>query len=549
MKILNITYQLALLLILAAMTGCADDKGSYDYAPENKIEIGGLKQEYRVISHETISPAPSPVLSFALGDADVSYSWRVDYKEVCTSPTLDVPIDASVGTHDASLVVTDNESHLRYFYDFTIQVETPYSQGLVVLSEGEDGRSLLSFQRRTTEGDIDDFVPDVFALENPDWGTLGQRPVALNMQSDTTYYLVLNKESDKVLTRLNVNTMKMEKAFTLSDIPNCSTPWNPTQMKTCYATTLILAGGKNITYNHSDCGRIATSATPDDYSLEWLDTGGGGDTGMGYSYTIGSGFPAYDGKTKQFVYTQQTAGGNFTYDAVYPYNEFPEYDPTAEGYSAYEPVYMTGLQLVAGEKMYNKADGTSSFGYSYPKELLSTAECFIFKDADGNAHFYTFNFDAALSQDFDWGTFSYIEVFKPLSTDYGVSHDRTVAGLTLDANTVVKALPNGKYWLIANGSAIHCEYYHDGGRTWDIRMPSEVRGNIVQMLPTSDETKLYVALYDPTSSSQYKGGIAVINIDMQSTGFGSLLEYYPNVCGKAVTLLEKTGLTSVSEEE
>lgn len=533
---------------MAAAAGCADDKGSYDYAPENKIEIGGLKQEYRVISHESISPAPKPELTFALGNTDVSYSWRVDYKEVCTSPTLDVPIDASVGTHDAALVVTDNESGLRYFYDFTIQVETPYSQGLVILSEGADGRSLLSFQRRTTEGDIEDFVPDVFALENPDWGTLGQKPVALNMQSDTTYYLVLNKEGDKVLTRLNVNTMKLEKAFTLGDIPNCPTPWEPTQMKTCTTTTLILAGGKNITYNHSDCGRIAVSNTPSPYSFEWLDTGGGGDTGMGMSYTIGSGFPAFDAATGQFVYTLQAEGGNFTFDRVYPYNEFPDYDPVADGGEAYEPIYLTDLTMLAGEKMYNKADGSYA-GYTYPKEKLSTALCFIFKDAGGNAKFYTYNFDASMCYDFDWGSFSYIEKFMPLSSDYGVTLDRTVTGLTLNENTVFRALPNGKYWLIANGNTIHCEYYHDGGRTWDIQLPAEAKGDIVQMLPTSDETKLYVALYDASSSSEYKGGVAVVNIDRQSASFGKMTEYYPNVCGKAVTLIEKTGMSTVAEDE
>jgi hypothetical protein len=536
-------WSVATMVAALLMGSCAEDKGSYDYGPENAITIGGLESSYSTIIHEPITPAPTPKLEFGIGESEVTYSWRIDYKEVCNHPSLDVPIDASIGSHNASLVVTNSDG-LEYFFDFTINVQTPYSQGLAVLSQLDDGTSLLGFQRRTDASTAGEFISDVFTLENPDWGTLGQQPVALTEQSDSTYYLVLNKKGDKILTRINVNTMKMERAFSLNDIPDCPQLWDPTMMKTCETTTLILANGRNFTYDHSGCGRLAASAS-DGSNLGWLDTGGGytyEDMDLRtYSYTIGYAFPAYDKDQRQFVYVMQDVnnGNNFTYDIERPFNVFYDKDGTLLEDYVYDPVILSSdMTLVAGEKMYNKAGIDDGMGNVYPKENYSTAMNFIFKDGKGKAHFYTYDFDCGLCSIYDWWT-GMVETFRPTSDNYGVTEDRVVEGLQLDDQTVVKALPDGRYWLIANGRNIHSEYFKDGSQSWDITLPASVKGNIVKMLPYDNETKLIVAVYDPTDTNKYKGGIAIIDIDRQGTNFGQLIEYQPNVCGKTVALLLK----------
>lgn len=547
-----ITFFAALLLIC----GCADDKGSYDYAPENKITIGGLKEIYTITAHETFQPALAPELSFALNDnSNLTYSWMIDYVEVCDHPTLDVPIDATVGQHSAQLVITDNETSLKYYYDFTLHVETPYSTGLAVLSEMEDGTAKISFQQRETTGTIHDFQTDVFESNNESWGSLGKKPVAMTIQDDAgtedykknTYYLVLCGDGERYVSVLDISTMQLQRAFLAGDISGCPSPWQPQMLSTGTSESLILANGKCFTYDAISCGRVSTPLDNSEHSLSWVDVGG---------YFKSSIVPGFDEATGQFVYLGQQAGRDFTFDDIHSFDEMYE-DEDAYYYgrdyagTAFTPVDLSGLQLVAGEKMYN--DGGLHYSYSMgwffsqsvndDSDAAASTLRFIFKDpSDGTAHFYTYDFE--VGQFIDENDYS---SFIAALSSYGVTEDRVVSGLTLNNNTVVKALPYSKYWLIANGRDVVREFYLDGAASMQFSLPAEVKGDIVKMLPSKDESKLYVAVYDSSSSETNKGGIAIVSLDSKGGTFGKLLEYYPNVCGKAVSLIERTS-TAATEE-
>lgn len=524
--------------------GCAEDKGSYDYAPENKITIGGLKEVYSVIAHEAFSPALTPELGFSMKEtSNLSYSWMIDYEEICDHPTLDVPIDATIGEHKAQLVITDNESTLKYYYDFTIHVEAPYSSGLAVLSELEDGTAKLSFQQREASGTLHDFQTDVFEVNNEAWGSLGMKPVAMTLQADAgtqdypndTYYLVLCGGGEKYLSVIDINTMQLQRAFLEADIPDCPSPWEPKLMDTNTSETLILANGKCFTYDMISCGRISTPLDNAEHKLSWVNLGGY------FSATV---IPAYDETTSQFVYITQQAGRDFTFDDVHPFNEMPMDYGGMPGDAGFTPVSLDGLEMVAGEKMFN--DGGLHYSYSMSwwmtqhvdedTDAASSTLRFIFKNpADGSAHFYTYDFEIGSYYDVS----DYSAYYGALDS-YGVTEDRVVNGLTLDDKTVIKALPYSKYWLIANGRNVVREFYLDGTAPMEFNLPAEVKGDIVKMLPSKDESKLFVAVYDSSAAGQNKGGIAVISLDAKGGTFGNLLEYYPGVCGKAVSLIEKT---------
>lgn len=531
---MNKLYTLVALIVLLLSGSCTDDKGSYNYAPENKISIHGLKEVYTVTAHESFNPALAPELDFALHDKqNLSYSWMIDYKEVCNHPTLDVPIDVTVGQHTAQLVITDNETALKYYYEFTIHVETPYSAGLAVLSALEDGTAKLSFQQREATGVLHEFQTEVFEENNPAWGTLGTTPIAMTMQTDagtedyknTTYCLVLCGGGEKYLSVLDLNTMQLQRAFLAADIVDCPSPWQPRQMDTGVAETLILANGRMFTYDMISCGRISTPLELEGHSLGWISLGGHFRTSI---------VPAYDEATHQFVYFRKQAGRDFTFDEIHAFNEMEE---SAQN----EPIYLTGLTMMAGEKMFN--DGGLHYSYSAgwmtekvddDTEVGASTLRFIFKDSEGKAHFYTYDFEVGEFLN-EWDYTYYVKALG----SYGVKEDRVISGLILDDHTVIKALPYSKYWLIANKRDVIREFYMDGTERMSFSLPAEVKGDIVLMQPSKDETKLFVAVYDSAAEGNFKGGIAVIGLDTKQGTFGKLLEYYPGVCGKAVSMIER----------
>lgn len=521
------------LLLFAA---CAQDKGSYDYAPENAITIDGLEESYHVVSHEAPETPIKPQLGFKLHETDnLSYSWQVDYKEVCDHPQLDVAIDATVGKHKGVLIVTDNESTLKYYATFDLYVETPYTYGLAVLSEAEDGTAKLSFQRRDAEGKAYDFIQNVFEADNPDWGKLGENPVGmvlLNDQSEEStskpVYQVLCGRGDKLLTILDASTMEMTKGLPASQLPDAPSEVKSTQIGVSTKQTLLLINGKLYTYDKSNCGQFC-APTKWNSQLAWVD--------FGNLCEESYGVPAYDEATHQFVVMEMTDDDAFSYTKVTPWTDLPYYEDSNKKFDA---VDMSGLSLVKAEKM-NDAGFHFSYGDFFPMNYDlaapdgSSTERFIFKDASGNLLFYTFDCEICYIYDFWTGEQGLYAI-----QDYGVTKDREISGLTVDANTVIKALPQGNYWLFANGRDVRREYYLDGSTTKTFSLPSQVKGVITSMTPSEDETKLYVGVYDASSSNASKGSVAVFSINANDGTYGNLLDYYENVCCKPLTIIEKT---------
>lgn len=537
MKIRTYSFRtLGFMITLLMLTACAQDKGSYDYAPENKITIGGLEESYHVVNHEAPETPIKPDLQFRLHDTDdLSYSWQVDYKEVCDHPQLDVPVDATVGKHKGVLIVTDNESTLKYYATFDLYVETPYTYGLAVLSEAEDGTAKLSFQRRDVNGNAFDFLQNVFENDNPDWGKLGEKPVGmvlLNDQSEgsTTkpVYQVLCASGDKLLTILDASSMEMTKGLPQSQVPDAPSELKPTLIAVNPSQTLMLANGKLYTYDKSNCGQFCAPKKWNS-NLSWVD--------FGNQQMANYGMPAFDEATHQFVVVEMTDDDAFSYTKVTPWTDLPYYNDDTKMFSS---VDLEGLELVKAQKMND--DG---FHFSY-KDFFTTkydlaspdgssTERFIFKDLQGHLYFYTFDCEICNIFDFWTGAQTLYAI-----QSYGVTKDREISDIHVDDNTMIEALPQGNYWLFANGRDIRREYYLDGSTTKSFSLPSQVKGVVTAMVPSEDETKLYVGVYDASSSETSKGSIAVFSINANDGTYGNLLAYYENVCCKPLTIIEKT---------
>lgn len=520
----HIFYLFASLLFYFSLSGCAEDKGSYEYSDINEITIGGMADEYHVIALRAPEPAITPQLTFTqYQTCDLAYSWQVDSKEICDHPSLDVPIEVVEGDHNAMLIITNNETTLKYYYPFKLHVETQFAYGVALLSEREDGTSDLGFVPMTSDGIYNEPLTNVFEKLNPDWGKLGTKPVGMTLRLPGEYttnpgYYILNGGAEKVFVMLDVNTMEMKRAYSQAQIPGSPTTWDARQICDNGAYCGMLVNGKIYTFDINSCDQIAEPSS-NDYNIGWFDLG---------AHVAGYCWPGYDEKSHQFISISQQTGHNFTFDGIIPFNEMTGSTQTGS-------VYLTGLTLVAGERMYN--DG----GFQYNNgmwgswgrvrgtgdETDASTQRLIFRDATGHGHFYTY--------DYELGAFYnmvYELEIKAFNSDYGVREDRVINDITFNDNTVCKALPYGRYWLIANERDIVREFYADGAQRYSFTLPTEVKGNVVAMMPNKAETTLYVATYDTSSTEEYKGGVAVFSLDVNGGTFGNLLQYFPNICGK-----------------
>lgn len=519
-------------LILAAMfftTGCSEDKGSYEYRDINEITISGMQDEYHVIALRAPEPAITPKLTFTQHETDsLEYSWQVDSKEICNHPSLDVPIEVSEGDHKGMLVITNKETTLKYYQPFTLHVETQFAYGVTLLSEREDGTSDLGFIPMTSDGAYSDPMTNVFEKLNPEWGKLGTKPVGMTLRLPGEYvtdpgYYILNNGSDKVFVILNPNTMEMERAYSQAQVPGSPATWDAKMICDNGARCGMLVNGKIYTFNIDGCDQIAEPES-NKYELGWFDLGG---------HVSGYCWPGYDAKSHQFVSIGQQEGHNFTFDNIIPFNEIT-------GSTQTDPIYLTDLTLVAGERMYNDGGfqynngmwGSMGRVHGNGDETDASTQRLIFKDALGHGHFYTYDYELGI-----FYNMMYEASIKPINSDYGVKEDRIISDIRFDDNTVCKALPYGRYWMIANGRDIVREFYADGAQRKSFSLPSEVKGNVVAMMPNKAETVLYVATYDASSTETYKGSIAVFSLDVNGGTFGKLLKNFPNICGKTKKMI------------
>ena len=503
-------------------TSCHQDKGNYDFPGINTMSVAGLERSYKVLLREVITPIPTPVLAFKYGrPEDLSYEWRVNHQIVSEHATLDEPIAIPIGNYPASLTVIDNKTSFKYFHDFEVEVISPYSYGLSVLSELPDGKSTLSFQTRNGSTIVEVWRQNVFESENPTWGNLGTDPVShYYTVMDQCYYLLSGGGEHKIV-RLEPNGMTFLGAINARIAANYDGEFRPSHMITVprgnYTRygSLIVADGELFTYNYENSKILTYVEKPAgvEYNYQWAGFSRFGPSGV-------QAIPLYDAKTNQFLSAKQN-GLYFSYQEIHPYDEDPAYTGTS--------VDLGDLEYVTAELMVD--DGYTGGSWSYVGYQYSSTVRFLFRDAGNTAYFYTYDYETEM----DYSTYKYVPW-----ANYGVTLDKTVAGL-LTAESVAKAAIESNYWFIGTGRTLSRHFWTDPSTPIQVELPATVKGKITALFVNTSETTLFVGVYDDSSPENLKGGIAVFNIRPGSSEHAmfELLEYYPNVCGKAKSIVLK----------
>ncbi|MDR1414829.1 MAG: hypothetical protein LBI96_03375 [Odoribacteraceae bacterium] len=142
----NISLSFAVLLAVALLASCIDDKGNYRYqAPEQPVVV--IDEVYPVTVGDRLLVRPQVTFS---DKTQLTYHWEISDPVLMDThhhegEQLDILFTLRAQLYMARLIVTDHLTGMKYFYPFHISGRTAFSQGVVMLTSGSGGRAGLSF--------------------------------------------------------------------------------------------------------------------------------------------------------------------------------------------------------------------------------------------------------------------------------------------------------------------------------------------------------------------------------------------------------------------
>ena len=156
-----------LFLLLAAimLLSCYDDKTTNADKPISLIAIdeNSVQAEYNIAKNDVL--VITPTVSQTIGNKQMRLTWEVG-DDVYTGNTLRFKA-TELGTLRCRLIAENEDG--RAFLPFVINVNTPYEEGITLLSVRPDGGTELSFMLHNVDGTADNFYDyECYTANNPD---------------------------------------------------------------------------------------------------------------------------------------------------------------------------------------------------------------------------------------------------------------------------------------------------------------------------------------------------------------------------------------------
>ena len=167
------------IVFLMLLSSCFKDDSDLGTKEISRITFSeNLMDEYNVEKWDTFNLTPE--FEQSIEGQELSYEWQVDYKIVSTERELAYEA-TELGEFPARLKVTNNDG--SGFWEFTLKVNSPYQEGLLVMSKSA-GKSMLSFKRIDKESE---FSINAYSINNPNY-PLGSNPTFIK-QFDKMIYI------------------------------------------------------------------------------------------------------------------------------------------------------------------------------------------------------------------------------------------------------------------------------------------------------------------------------------------------------------------------
>ncbi len=169
---MRIIKYIPIVFCLLCAAACFEDESTMDTVRISEITIDTLKIQkvYNVDQHEELSIPTKDIVSESEAQLPLRYEWDLNYKFYSDSSVF-YYVGSELGSFPVRLKVSND--HGSSFYEFTVNVNSPYETGIAILSENGEGEPLLSIMRDLSDKEIEEgteknFKTNCLAINNPD---------------------------------------------------------------------------------------------------------------------------------------------------------------------------------------------------------------------------------------------------------------------------------------------------------------------------------------------------------------------------------------------
>lgn len=149
------------------LTSCISDDTTHADKPLSEIIISpaSISRIYNISKNDVLRI--SPEISQTNTPKEVTYTWEINQETYSHEMNLEY-VAKYLGTFQCRLIVSNSDG--KSFFPFTVNVNSPYEEGIAVLSQDADGKSMLSFMLTPTESGAERHFTsdDCFAVNNED---------------------------------------------------------------------------------------------------------------------------------------------------------------------------------------------------------------------------------------------------------------------------------------------------------------------------------------------------------------------------------------------
>lgn len=172
---MKLKYIISLLAFTAAVSSCYKDDSRDFQIPLAGVSIAA---DDAISFSVGVEGTYEPVIEWGgTSEADYNYKWTDNGREVISTERVLKHLFTEAGDHYLTFQMTDKKTGLVYGRDFKMTANSEFFLGWLVLSEGADGSSKLSFVNLSTFKSY----PDIYATMFPG-APLGSSPVGIACQ-------------------------------------------------------------------------------------------------------------------------------------------------------------------------------------------------------------------------------------------------------------------------------------------------------------------------------------------------------------------------------
>lgn len=502
MKIRNI---LAFALLATTLASCFEDETTLGNRPISEIVIDStsIRPVYNINKNETLTI--SPIVSQTTREKELSFTWEINL-ETYSHDREFTYVGKELGSYQCRLIVENSDG--KTFFPFELHVNSPYEEGLTIISKDAEGNSMLSFMLTPTDGgEPTGFMSgDQFAVNNPEYAFAAN--AADMVQSSGSLIVACQGAEDgsspATIYYLNEKTFVVENMLTAPEYPD----FKPTHLG------IPSMGASGVAY---------PILCEDGHTYEFSTTEGALSQAVKMPYTYAQTAITYD-------------EGRYGYYNLLYWDK--EINALCLIYNGYGPYYCGKTYLQKREDCVGAAN--SFDGLSIRKMVLvRTTDDQLRAGAIPEALVITNNQTGIMFQKMlvsvNFWEYNF-ETLENVLLDNGGYKTCGIGQLSLTETTPCVANRTYYSMLFAEGNKVKRWNYTTSQMITaadDFLTVGSESAVITGMELSADHTRTYIAFYEPTQSG-LNGSVWVIDTDK-----GTILNKYDNVCYRPVKIMYK----------